>query len=195
MRDGRTDLDRTRAELAANAILASREYAWPLFPEAVLQTAFFQQHSVSSVFETLPDRSFLCRGVRESQCIESEYPPPCRSAQLSVDHRTITMPQPANPGLLHAANALLPIRPGPPAFAPLLHADDPLARMKKDLFFLAGEECEGRGLKTDGINKAAAYIAAAFKAAGLKPAGRTARTSSRSGQGDLPRGRPAQADS
>jgi hypothetical protein len=58
------------------------------------------------------------------------------------------------------------------AFAPLLHADDAaLARMKKDLFFLASEECEGRGLKTEGINKAAAYIAESFKAAGLKPAG------------------------
>src|SRR4051794_7254385 len=59
------------------------------------------------------------------------------------------------------------------AFAPLLHADDSdLARMKKDLFFLASEECEGRGLKTEGIHKAAAYIAESFKAAGLKPAGK-----------------------
>src|SRR5262245_55916519 len=57
------------------------------------------------------------------------------------------------------------------ALAPVLHADDSLARMKKDLYFLAGEECEGRGLKTEGINKAAAYIANEFKAAGLKPAG------------------------
>ena len=52
----------------------------------------------------------------------------------------------------------------------VLHADDPLARMKADLFYLAGEECEGRGLKTNGINKAADHVAAAFKAAGLKPA-------------------------
>jgi Zn-dependent M28 family amino/carboxypeptidase len=57
------------------------------------------------------------------------------------------------------------------ALAPLLHADDAsLAQMKKDLFYLAGEECEGRGLRTNGINKAADYIAAAFKAAGLKSA-------------------------
>ncbi|HVK15251.1 MAG TPA: M28 family peptidase [Gemmataceae bacterium] len=54
--------------------------------------------------------------------------------------------------------------------APVLHGDDSQTRMKADLFFLAGEECEGRGLKTDGINKAADYIAAAFRAAGLKPA-------------------------
>ena len=53
----------------------------------------------------------------------------------------------------------------------LLRADVPsIDRMKKDLFFLAGEECEGRGLKTEGIHKAASYIAAEFKAAGLKPA-------------------------
>lgn len=57
------------------------------------------------------------------------------------------------------------------AFAPRLHADDAsVAHMKKDLFFLAGDECEGRGLKTNGINKAATYIADAFKAAGLKSA-------------------------
>jgi Zn-dependent M28 family amino/carboxypeptidase len=56
--------------------------------------------------------------------------------------------------------------------APLLHGDDSaLARMKKDLYFLASDECEGRGLKTEGINKAAAYVAGQFKAAGLKPAG------------------------
>jgi hypothetical protein len=42
--------------------------------------------------------------------------------------------------------------------------------MKKDLGYLAGDECEGRGLRTEGINKAATYIANEFKAAGLKPA-------------------------
>src|SRR6476620_10023037 len=58
------------------------------------------------------------------------------------------------------------------ALAPILHAaDNSLSRMKADLYYLAGEECEGRGLKTNGINKAADYIAAQFKAAGLKPAG------------------------
>jgi hypothetical protein len=31
---------RTRHVLAANAILASREYAWPLFPEAMLRDYF-----------------------------------------------------------------------------------------------------------------------------------------------------------
>jgi hypothetical protein len=35
-------LHRTRAELAANAMLTSREYAWPLFPEAMLRDYFAQ---------------------------------------------------------------------------------------------------------------------------------------------------------
>ena len=49
--------------------------------------------------------------------------------------------------------------------------DDPvLERMRKDVFFLASPECEGRGIETKGINKAADYVADAFKAAGLKPA-------------------------
>jgi hypothetical protein len=44
-------------------------------------------------------------------------------------------------------------------------------RMKKDIFFLASKECEGRGVETQGINKAADYIANEFKKAGLKPGG------------------------
>jgi hypothetical protein len=43
-------------------------------------------------------------------------------------------------------------------------------RMKKDITYLAGDECEGRGVETQGINKAADYIAAEFKSIGLKPA-------------------------
>ncbi len=46
-----------------------------------------------------------------------------------------------------------------------------LARAKADIFFLAGEECEGRGLETDGLLKAARHIAKTFEQAGLKPAG------------------------
>jgi hypothetical protein len=45
------------------------------------------------------------------------------------------------------------------------------ARMRKDVNFLASDECEGRGVTTQGINKAADYIAAEFREAGLKPAG------------------------
>jgi hypothetical protein len=49
--------------------------------------------------------------------------------------------------------------------------DDPvLERMRKDIFFLASPECEGRGVETKGIEKAADYIAEEFKQAGLKPA-------------------------
>jgi hypothetical protein len=54
--------------------------------------------------------------------------------------------------------------------APALHADQTLDRIRKDVFYLASDECEGRGLKTDGINKAADYIVRSFKAAGVKPA-------------------------
>ena len=45
------------------------------------------------------------------------------------------------------------------------------ARMRKDLIFLASDECEGRGVTTKGINLAADYVANEFKKAGLKPAG------------------------
>ena len=44
-------------------------------------------------------------------------------------------------------------------------------RMKKDIFFLASPECEGRGVDTKGINKAADHIANEFKKAGLQPGG------------------------
>ncbi|HEV3085508.1 MAG TPA: M28 family peptidase [Gemmataceae bacterium] len=46
-----------------------------------------------------------------------------------------------------------------------------LARMRKDIDFLASDECEGRGVTTRGINLAADYVAGEFKKAGLKPAG------------------------
>ncbi|OAI54528.1 hypothetical protein AYO44_14795 [Planctomycetaceae bacterium SCGC AG-212-F19] len=49
-------------------------------------------------------------------------------------------------------------------------ADDPVeARMRKDITYLASDECEGRGVDTKGIHKAADYIAEEFKRAGLKP--------------------------
>ncbi len=44
-------------------------------------------------------------------------------------------------------------------------------QMKKDLFFLASDECEGRGPGTKGIDLAAEYIAKQFTDAGLKPGG------------------------
>src|SRR5262245_50836262 len=45
------------------------------------------------------------------------------------------------------------------------------ARMRRDVTFLASDECEGRGPGTKGIDKAAEYIAAEFRKSGLKPAG------------------------
>jgi hypothetical protein len=59
------------------------------------------------------------------------------------------------------------------AAAPTFGQDDAVhARMKKDIFFLASPECEGRGVDTQGINKAADYLVNQFKAAGLKPGGK-----------------------
>src|SRR5207244_2037988 len=45
------------------------------------------------------------------------------------------------------------------------------ARMRRDVTFLASDECEGRGPGTKGIDKAADYIAGEFQKAGLKPGG------------------------
>jgi hypothetical protein len=51
---------------------------------------------------------------------------------------------------------------------PRLKSED---RLRRDITFLASDECEGRGPCTRGIEKAADYIAAEFKKAGLKPGG------------------------
>jgi hypothetical protein len=45
------------------------------------------------------------------------------------------------------------------------------ARMRRDITYLASDECEGRGPGTKGIDLAAQYIAEQFKKAGLKPGG------------------------
>jgi hypothetical protein len=42
-------------------------------------------------------------------------------------------------------------------------------RLRRDVTFLASDECEGRGPTTEGINRAADHIAAEFKKAGLQP--------------------------
>jgi hypothetical protein len=52
-----------------------------------------------------------------------------------------------------------------------LNLADSEARLRRDIIFLASDECEGRGPMTQGIEKAADYIAAEFKKAGLKPGG------------------------
>jgi hypothetical protein len=54
--------------------------------------------------------------------------------------------------------------------APTPRADSE-TRLRRDITFLASDECEGRGPGTKGIDKAADYIAAQFKKAGVKPGG------------------------
>lgn len=44
------------------------------------------------------------------------------------------------------------------------------ARLRHDVTFLASAECEGRGIHTKGIDRAADFIAGEFKKAGLRPA-------------------------
>ena len=62
------------------------------------------------------------------------------------------------------------------ALSPLPGADkDSLPsteNVKKDIFFLASDKCEGRGPLTKGLDLAADYISGQFKAAGLKPLGK-----------------------
>ena len=57
------------------------------------------------------------------------------------------------------------------AVEPEVAPDAVIGRLKKDVYFLAGDECEGRGMETKGILKAGEYVAASFEASGLKPAG------------------------
>ena len=53
-----------------------------------------------------------------------------------------------------------------------LAQDDPIVeRMRKDITFLASDECEGRGVGTKGLDMAADYVAAQFSKSGLKPGG------------------------
>jgi hypothetical protein len=52
------------------------------------------------------------------------------------------------------------------------HAEDAsIEHLRKDLTYLTSDECEGRGAQTQGIHKAAAYIAAEYQRLGLKPGG------------------------
>lgn len=46
------------------------------------------------------------------------------------------------------------------------------ARLMKDISYIASDECEGRGVGTDGNRRAAEYIASEFKKAGVKPGGK-----------------------
>jgi hypothetical protein len=55
--------------------------------------------------------------------------------------------------------------------APAAKPEAAAERLKRDVTYLASDECEGRGPTTRGINLAADYIAAEFKKAGLAPGG------------------------
>src|SRR6185503_14659678 len=50
-----------------------------------------------------------------------------------------------------------------------LPAQAPEAAISKDIRYLADDHREGRGVGTAGLDSAAAYIAAGFRAAGLRP--------------------------
>ena len=65
-----------------------------------------------------------------------------------------------------AIGLLVPIVPS----AEPTSAEAVVARMKKDIFYLAGPECNGRGVGSPGIDKAADYIAGLFKEFGVKGA-------------------------
>src|SRR5437588_12746432 len=54
------------------------------------------------------------------------------------------------------------------ALAPALDRESAVARLRADVSFLASDDCEGRGPGTAGIDKAADYVVAGFKATGLK---------------------------
>jgi aminopeptidase N len=60
---------------------------------------------------------------------------------------------------------LLPKRPPLESMAPLFSIE----RMTRDIRFLASEELKGRELGSDGLERAATYIAQQFKEAGLQP--------------------------
>ena len=67
-----------------------------------------------------------------------------------------------------AVLAVLALPGAAPAQKPFV--DPVLERMRQDVFFLASPECEGRGIDTKGIEKAADRIVGVFQEAGLKPA-------------------------
>ena len=71
----------------------------------------------------------------------------------------------ANGTMPSAFKQNLPKRPALAQLAPLFSA----RRMMQDIKYLSSDELQGRGLRSAGIEKAAAYIAQQFKKAGLQP--------------------------
>jgi len=68
--------------------------------------------------------------------------------------------------------ALLTAFVAPAVAAEREKASPSVERMKNDIYFLAGEACQGRGVETEGLQVAGRYIAGAFNEAGLKPGGK-----------------------
>ncbi|QEL13298.1 M28 family peptidase [Limnoglobus roseus] len=58
---------------------------------------------------------------------------------------------------------------GAASVCPAVTPEESLARMKKDIGYLAGPECNGRSIGGDGINKAADKIVEVFKGARIQP--------------------------
>ncbi len=69
---------------------------------------------------------------------------------------------------LVAAAALASVRGASAESPPRAESE---ARLRRDVTFLASDACEGRGVTTEGIRKAADYIAGEFRKAGLRPGG------------------------
>ncbi|HMB95181.1 MAG TPA: M28 family peptidase, partial [Tepidisphaeraceae bacterium] len=53
--------------------------------------------------------------------------------------------------------------------APTTQAQASLTELQQDVYYLASDSLEGRGVGSDGLNQAADYIAARFKSVGLSP--------------------------
>ena len=67
--------------------------------------------------------------------------------------------------------AILLATPAAQSWAQSPPADPALAKIKRDIDYLASDECEGRGTETKGLLKAGEYVAKSFAGAGLKPGG------------------------
>lgn len=80
------------------------------------------------------------------------------------------MLSPVSRGLLVCGLLGLVLTPFAPAANPTEERNKAAeARLKKDVFFLAAPECEGRGPLTAGLDRAADYVARQFQQIGLKP--------------------------
>jgi len=95
-----------------------------------------------------------------------EEPTNMAKGQWPAVHSPLTATIPLADGSLpQKIKKELPKRPALAQLAPLFSAERMMAHIK----YLSGDELQGRGLGSTGIEKAARYIAQQFKAAGLQP--------------------------